>query len=321
MVFNHISNDAHRIAVRLVKRGKDSREEVAEVCGMSTRTLARFVARDRATGDAAPPPAVNRGRPSILVERDIKMLLARARHNPALVLAEYRVILHKYRHLPASISTIHRALQKAGFTLKTVERVASERDPLAEGRYLSRIAEYSPLQLVCVDEMHKDDRTYARRRARAPRGQRARVAQPFVRKIRYTTIGALALDEGIIAGRVIEGSSDKATFLKFLEEDLLPVMSPYPAPRSVIVLDNARIHHSQEIRDLVASYGCRIEYLPPYSPHLNPIEQAWSVIKAWLEDVGIADSLPSEGYYEMYRALALITPEDTWGFFGHSGYV
>jgi hypothetical protein len=60
---------------------------------------------------------------------------------------------------------------------------------------------------------------------------------------------------------------------------------------------------------------------PPYSPNYNPIEQAFSVIKALLHRNGIAFYQSKALYYEMYRAYDTITPEMTWGFFAHSGYV
>lgn len=66
--------------------------------------------------------------------------------------------------------------------------------------------------------------------------------------------------------------------------------------------------------------GCRIEYLPPYSPDFNPIEQAFSVIKSHLRRNGINLFATTAGYFELYQACHIITPEMTWGFFSHSGY-
>jgi transposase len=68
------------------------------------------------------------------------------------------------------------------------------------------------------------------------------------------------------------------------------------------------------------SPGCLIEYLSPYSPDYNPIEQAFSVIKAWLWERGIAESLENANYYKLYCACQIITQEMTWGFYSHSGY-
>ncbi|PBK81122.1 hypothetical protein ARMGADRAFT_904874, partial [Armillaria gallica] len=62
----------------------------------------------------------------------------------------------------------------------------------------------------------------------------------------------------------------------------LPLTSPYPGSRSILVLDNAHIHHFQEIKNLVRAFSCRIEFLPLYSSEYNPIEQVWSVIKSHL---------------------------------------
>ncbi|KAG2340026.1 hypothetical protein BDR05DRAFT_1002795 [Suillus weaverae] len=53
-------------------------------------------------------------------------------------------------------------------------------------------------------------------------------------------------------------------------------MNPFPAERSVLVLDNCRIHHNEELYDLVHDAGCLLLYLPPYSPDLNPIEESFS---------------------------------------------
>ncbi|KIK93574.1 hypothetical protein PAXRUDRAFT_48624, partial [Paxillus rubicundulus Ve08.2h10] len=70
----------------------------------------------------------------------------------------------------------------------------------------------------------------------------------------FSLIAALALDEGIIAVSVVEGPFHHDTFYAFLRDDLL-MCNPYPAPQSVLVMDNARIHHSDEIEELVQSFG------------------------------------------------------------------
>src|SRR5215469_6939733 len=59
-------------------------------------------------------------------------------------------------------------------------------------------------------------------------------------------------------------------------------MSPYPGERSVLVMDNASIHHNEELVELIESGGAKVVFLPPYSPDFNPIEEAFSAIKAWL---------------------------------------
>ncbi|KAJ7736646.1 hypothetical protein B0H16DRAFT_1254138, partial [Mycena metata] len=126
--------------------------------------------------------------------------------------------------------------ERAGLSVKRVQRMAAERDPLQAGNFLHRVSAYPAHYLVSIDEMSKDDRTYAILWGRAPVGERAEANIPFVRKRRFSAICALALDKGIIASRVVESSFDRDTFINYLRNDLLPVMNPYPAPQSVLLL-------------------------------------------------------------------------------------
>jgi transposase len=57
-------------------------------------------------------------------------------------------------------------------------------------------------------------------------------------------------------------------------------MNPYPGDNSVIIMDNARIHHDNDLVELIEGLGCRVVFLPPYSPDYNPIEMAFSTIKS-----------------------------------------
>lgn len=65
-------------------------------------------------------------------------------------------------------------------------------------------------------------------------------------------------------------------------EGLLDRMQPFPAPNSVIVMDNARIHKNPHIVELIEEHGMHVLFLPPYFPDYNPIELAFSVIKAYV---------------------------------------
>ena len=60
-------------------------------------------------------------------------------------------------------------------------------------------------------------------------------------------------------------------------------MNPYPGKNSVIILDNAKIHHNRELVEMIKELGCRVEFLPAYSPDFNPIETAFSTIKSWIK--------------------------------------
>lgn len=66
--------------------------------------------------------------------------------------------------------------------------------------------------------------------------------------------------------------------------------------------------------------GCRIEYLPPYSPDYNPIELAFSAIKHYIRRMGDEFLYTEAPHFELYNACSIITPEDAVGFFHHCGY-
>jgi transposase len=104
----------------------------------------------------------------------------------------------------------------------------------------------------------------------------------FVRGQRYSILLVLTMDR-IITYDVIPGSVTSVRFVKFLRELVIPLTNPYPGPQSVLVLDNCSIHHSKGVQAVVEDKTqCKLIFLPPYSPDLNPIEQAFSCIKAYL---------------------------------------
>jgi len=138
------------------------------------------------------------------------------------------------------------------------------------------MAQYGPEELGFIDETSKDERTVSRRYGRSKKGTRATKKQVFIRGRRTSTTGLLTID-GIVAGTVVEGSMTKEMFMEFLEytvvcalhfssfftgifrNDLsflqLPKCSAYPGPLSVLVMDNATIHHGQEILELFDRFG------------------------------------------------------------------
>lgn len=99
-------------------------------------------------------------------------------------------------------------------------------------------------------------------------------------------------------------------------------MCPYPERHSVIVLDNARIHHNSDWIDMVKSVGGYVEFLPPYSPDFNPIELAFSTIKAYLkkhnEQIEMHDDYDE---YCLSVACAQISANKAIGFFKHCMYL
>lgn len=100
-------------------------------------------------------------------------------------------------------------------------------------------------------------------------------AVPFCRGRNLSVLGALDM-EGMLCVRHKEGAMKRDDVEAFLSEDVLPWL----LPGSVIVLDNAKIHHGGRIQEIVEEAGCSVLYLPPYSPDFSPIEPAWGWIKS-----------------------------------------
>ena len=88
----------------------------------------------------------------------------------------------------------------------------------------------------------------------------------------------------------------------------------------MVVLDNASIHHVKEVEDLIISTGALIRYLPPYSPQLNSIEEAFSKVKQYLRDNEIPFQSTNEPRLLVASAFASITSKDCIGYVRHSGY-
>lgn len=110
------------------------------------------------------------------------------------------------------------------------------------------------------------------------------------------------------------GNMTKGSFIAYLMEDLLPAL----LPGTFIVMDRLAAHCSDEARFIIERAGCTLKLLPPYSPELNPIEEAWSKLKHLLRKLKARsrDAL-LEGVVTL---MERITPADARGWITHSGY-
>lgn len=166
-------------------------------------------------------------------------------------------------------------------------------------------------KLVFVDESGIN-LAMARTHARSPRGTRATAYEPKQRAKNHTIMGAMGA-EGMLLAEVIDRGMKKPDFIVFMTS-LFALLEPGQA----VVLDNLRSHHAAEIKALAKAAKVPLIYLPPYSPDLNPIEEAWSKFKAWLRKsrARVADALKSA----VDGALDRITPKDVLGWTKHAGY-
>ncbi|SJL02942.1 uncharacterized protein ARMOST_06283 [Armillaria ostoyae] len=174
----------------------------------------------------------------------------------------------------------------------------------------------NPDQLMCIDEAHRNWRTSVQKKGHTPIGICCVSHRHFMRGQRVSILPVLTID-GIIVHDIIPGSVTSLHFSEFLWECVIPLTNPYPGPRSILLLDNCNIHCAEEIRALVEDDAqCKLVFLLPYSPDYNPIEQAFSAIKAFL-----CCSWDDFSLSVIDRACHSIMASKAWGFFCSSGYI
>jgi transposase len=152
-------------------------------------------------------------------------------------------------------------------------------------------------------------RLYARSRI----GHRCYDRVPKNHGVNLTVVGAIALD-GVRAIMAYEGGTTYEAFLRFIRQALAPSLRP----GDIVIMDNLRVHHNDDVKAAIRATGADVRYLPPYSPELNPIELAWSKLKSFLR------AAKARTLRTLAAAIAnsstLFTQTDLCGWFRHCGY-
>jgi transposase len=166
--------------------------------------------------------------------------------------------------------------------------------------------------LVFIDETGLNTKM-ARLYGRAPRSQRCLSSVPHGHWHTSTFIAALRVD-AVTAPFLIEGAVDTDVFTAYLQQ----VLGPELREGDTVILDNLATHKIASVAGLLAARGASVRYLPPYSPDLNPIEQAFAKLKAHLRQA--AARTLAELQTALVPALASFTSAHCQGFFRHARY-
>ncbi|KAG2085194.1 uncharacterized protein F5147DRAFT_748740 [Suillus discolor] len=221
------TNNLKECALRLWDHGWEL-EDICEAFGVSQRSCYRWRQIFEECGTATKPPSPLTGHTRTIMQALLMAVKDLFAEDSDLFLDEVCTWLTIEHNITVSTSTLSCNLKDAGLTRKILRKLASECD--------------------------ENNRTYARHYGRAPSGDRAQLTDVFVRGDRYSLCAAMTV-QGYIAAQVVEGSFDAQEFYDFIAEDVLPHMHPFPGEHSVIVLDNCRIHHNEDLVDLVESAG------------------------------------------------------------------
>ena len=113
----------------------------------------------------------------------------------------------------------------------------------------------------------------------SPIGQKAYITVPSNRGRNISLLCAITFENGLIAHQIIRGSFNGELLANFITNILHPALQPH---QNIVVMDNAKFHHSPCVREAINQSGLSHRYVPPYSPQLNPIEQYFSQIKSFI---------------------------------------
>lgn len=189
---------------------------------------------------------------------------------------------------------------------------AAERDAVARQAWREEVAQWAPDDVVVLDEAGTNV-ALAPKYARAPCNERAHDVAPFNKGGNITTLATLTT-AGIAAAMTVSGAADTLVVEAFVREYVVPHLRA----GQILVLDNVRTHKSAALRQLVEAAGCQLRFLPPYSPDLSPIEEAFSKFKALLRRANARTVAAVE--VAIGAALDAITPRDARQYFAHCGY-
>ncbi len=153
----------------------------------------------------------------------------------------------------------------------------------------------------------------ARLRGRCRRGARLLTAVPWGHWKTTTFVAGLRLS-GLTAPMVLDGAMNGAAFKAYTEQLLAPSLEP----GNIVIMDNLSSHKVAGVREAITAVDAYLLYLPPYSPDLNPIEQAFAKLKALLRKVSArtVDDL----WAAIAEIIELFPPEECANYFRNSGY-
>ena len=265
----------------------------------SRATAARWGKKVRDGAPLEPLPSVPRkgsGKPEPFVAFFVELI----GQNPDITLVELQAALLAAHGVSFSTSGIDALLRRHGYTYKK-GLIARERDTpeVRKARHnrnrRQKAMREQPQRLIFLDETGTNT-GMTREYGRSLRGERLKGSAPFRRWGNRTLIAGLSCD-GIVAPWVISGAMDLG---------------------SVVILDNLATHNSDTAIRRLKAHGCRFLFLPARSPDLNPIEMAFSKLKAHLRRIG------ARTFDQLIEAIGnicdLFTPDQCWNFFQAAGY-
>lgn len=308
-----ISEDL-RSRVILAVDGGLSRRAAAERFGVAAASAVRWVREWREAGSARAKPQGGDMR-SRRIEAHRDVILGAIEEQVDITLVELAEMLRSEHGAVFAPSTIWRFLDRHSMTVKKTAHAREQERPdvLARRRaWFKAQPDLNPEQLMFIDGTGASTKM-ARLRGRARRGMRCRSPIPHGHWRTTTFTGALRLT-GMTAPMVLDGPMTGEWLGAYAQQVLAPTLRL----GDIVILDNLPAHKTAAAREAIEAVGARMLFLPPYSPDFNPIENAFSKLKAILRKAA-ARTIP-ELWDAIRDASPRFTPEECANYFTATGY-
>ncbi|MCJ9674927.1 MULTISPECIES: IS630 family transposase [unclassified Neorhizobium] len=307
-----LSDDLRLRVLKASAAGMSARQAAARF-GVGISTAIRWIARAK-DGEPTSRPQGWR-RPSVLDAHEA-FVVELIEDRKDVTLDEMVERLSVERQVRISRSALGAWLRGRGWTFKKKSAHALEQDRpdvLKRRRvWFDGQLNLDPEKLIFVDETGLSTKM-ARLRGRAIRGERCRAGVPHGHWKTTTFTGALRLT-GMTAPFVYDGAMNGNVFLAYVEQVLVPTLQV----GDVVVMDNLPAHKTSGVRDAIERAGAKLMFLPPYSPDFNPIENAFSKLKAMLR--ARAERKVDALWDAVGALIPRFTPAECANYFRAAGY-
>ncbi|MGK7955133.1 MAG: IS630 family transposase [Crocosphaera sp.] len=310
-----LSIDLRQKIISVYEQEKVSIRELAKRFYVAKSFIQKLLKQYQQTGDIRPKRQGGNVPPKVQGD-DLVTLTEIIENNNDATLSELCELLKQETGIRVSIATMGRISHNLDYTgqKKTLHAAEKESEEVQLKRvdFWKKIRDIKVEDLIFIDESGVN-LAMVRLYARALKGKRARGVKPQKRGKNISIISALSLEK-VLTSSNIYGAVDGTTFEAFIVKKLVPELWE----NACVVLDNARIHLGEMVKEAIEQKGAKLIYLSPYSPEFSPIENFWSKVKAILR------KLKARTYKDLIdgivEAMAKVTQQDIRNWFTHCCY-
>ena len=218
--------------------------------------------------------------------------------------------------LIVSVAGLHRFFVRRGMTRKkeTAHAIEQDRPDVLKQRHdwFDSQIDLDPERLVFIDETWTAT-NMTRSHGRCAKGERLRMGVPHGHRKTTTLVAGLRMS-GMVAPMVLDGPINGDWFEAYVTQVLVPDLRP----GDVVIMDNLSSHKRASVRERIEAAGATLRFLPPYSPDFNPIEKAFSKLKAMLRK---AEERTVNGLWDLIGKLVdIFKPTECANYFSSCGY-